>query len=71
MNNYKIIHTINDDSDEAVHSFFIKGKEECIYESIPKILQFYMSHILSQTELIRPVSYLKLMSHIISFDVLF
>jgi len=67
INSYKIIHTVknltnnnsggdeDDDSDENTeHAFYIFGKQDCLFSSIPKILEFYSTHYLNQSPLVRP-----------------
>ncbi len=70
INSYKIMHSVKynnnntnkinsslDDSDnDGIHSFYIFGKEECLFESIPLILEFYSTHYLNQSPLVIPVS---------------
>ena len=63
INNYKIIHkqstaatpvTSDDENNSVV--YYLYGKEECLFPSIPSILQFYSTHYLNQSPLVKPVS---------------
>lgn len=65
INSYKIIHTVknnlenphseDDDIDESTeHAFYIYGKQDCLFSTIPKILEFYSTHYLNQSPLVRP-----------------
>ena len=64
INNYKIIHTVRNDEDiensrnSMNHVFYIHGKEECLFASVPKILEFYSTHYLNQSPLVKPVTIL-------------
>jgi len=52
INSYKIV--CNNEQ-----SYFIRGKEDTQFNSIAQILQFYSSHYLNQSPLIKPVFYHK------------
>jgi len=56
VNSYKIVHRIiNSAEDNSVsHTFHIHGREDCLFESIPKILEFYSGHYLNQSPLVKP-----------------
>lgn len=58
VNSYKIVHRIiNSAEDNSVsHTFHIHGREDCLFESIPKILEFYSGHYLNQSPLVKPVT---------------
>ena len=51
INNYKIIHKIGENRNE----FFLYGKEDLMFASIPNVLEFYSTHYLNQTPLVKPV----------------
>lgn len=60
INSYKIIHTVK--KTEALnleHVFFILGKEDFIFKSIANILEFYSTHYLNQSPLVKPAFYHK------------
>lgn len=60
INSYKIMQTRNSTSgeaeseDETSHAYYIFGKEDCLFPSIPKILEFYSTHYLNKSPLVRP-----------------
>ena len=65
INSYKIMiasnaeaNKSNDSDSEGSHSYYIYGKEDCLFISIPKILEFYSTHYLNQSPLIKPVSWM-------------
>lgn len=58
INNYKIIHKLVED-DTKNHVFYLYGKEDCLFTSIPNILEFYSNHYLNQSPLIKPAFYHK------------
>lgn len=61
INSYKIVHKINSNADDnsVTHTFHIYGKEDCLFENIPKILEFYSKHYLNQSPLVKPAFYHK------------
>ncbi|RNA44929.1 adapter molecule Crk [Brachionus plicatilis] len=61
INSYKIIHRCTDDHkiQKDSHVFYIYGKEDCLFSSIPSILEFYSNHYLNQSPLIKPAFYHK------------
>jgi proto-oncogene C-crk len=62
INNYKIIHKITESSSPSTLSkneFFLYGKEDLVFTSIPSILEFYSTHYLNQSSLVKPAFYHK------------
>lgn len=65
INSYKIMRTRNstnldgESEDETNHSYYIFGKEDCLFSSIPKILEFYSTHYLNKSPLVKPAFYHK------------
>ena len=57
INNYKIIHKITEN--QTKNEFYLYGKEDLVFKSIPNILEFYSTHYLNQSPLVKPVGYLK------------
>lgn len=53
---HRFIENTNDQ--ENSHVFFIYGKEDCLFSSIPNILEFYSNHYLNQSPLIKPVKFM-------------
>lgn len=62
INSYKIMRSgkaeeaqaTGDSDSESPYSYFIYGKEDCLFPSIPKILEFYSTHYLNQSPLVKP-----------------
>ena len=52
INSYKIIEKINENGDKE---YYIFGKSDLVFPSLPEILKFYSSHYLNQSPLIKPV----------------
>lgn len=62
INSYKIVHKVIknlEDNSRETHSFHVFGKEDCLFDSIPKILEFYSAHYLNQSPLVKPAFYHK------------
>ncbi len=54
INNYKIIHKVTEN--QLKNEFYLYGKEDLVFKSIPSILEFYSTHYLNQSPLVKPVS---------------
>jgi len=54
ITNYKITNKVNEN--QVKKEFFIHGKEDFIFKTIPTMLEFYKRHYLIQSNLIKPVS---------------
>jgi hypothetical protein len=52
INNYKIIQKRSEESTDYV--FYLFGKEDCLFSSISSILEFYSTHYLNQSPLVKP-----------------
>jgi hypothetical protein len=47
------MHKYNDE--ERAHRYYLYGKEDWLFTSIAKILEFYSTHYLNQSPLVKPV----------------
>ena len=59
INNYKIIHKVSEDvlKHQVANEFYLYGKEDLVFASIPSILEFYSTHYLNQSPLVKPVGF--------------